>query len=238
MTVVNPNIGDAPATTFNAAAVTDRTDEFAGRSAALGTGVVSGLAVAGNGSASVTVAGGAVEVQGVPYTVASVTLAVATNAGALDRRDAVIYRVGTGVTILQGTSGSYAPGSQIWTTSASISGTPPVKPDITESTDVVLAEIYMPYNAASVSSGVSAALGTVIDKTNVLAPGSQALVRTAAFQNVPDRPGATGAGAVLSGSLNNSIRSGVIDVVVGDSIGRGWGSAYGCTDWATILATT
>lgn len=168
MAVINPNIGDVPATTYNAAAVTDKTDDFAGRSDSLGTGVISGMGVTAAGTLTLTVAAGTVTVLGVTYTYAGGTVAITTNAGALDRRDVVIYRVGTGITKIDGTAASYTPTAALWSTSST--GNPPVKPAITESTDVVICEVYMPYNASTVGATPGTGNGYVIDKSNVLVP--------------------------------------------------------------------
>lgn len=168
MAVINPNIGDVPATTYNAAAVTDKTDDFAGRSGALGTGVIAGMGVTAAGTLTLTVAAGTVTVLGVIYTYAGGTVTITTNAGALDRRDVVIYQVGTGITKIDGTAASYTPTAALWSTSST--GNPPVKPAITESTDVVICEIYMPYNASTVGTTPGTGNGYVIDKSNVLVP--------------------------------------------------------------------
>ena len=70
---------------------------------------------------------------------------------------------------------------------------------------------------------------------------SQAVIRAGAYQDVSERPGLTGAAAVYAGGLSTSggtTRNGVIDVVIGDSIGVGDGGTLGVTDWATVIATT
>ena len=153
MAVINPNIGEAPATTYPAAAATDRTDEFATRSSAMGTGVISGMGVTAAGTLTLTVAAGTVSIQGTTYTYAGGTVAIVTNSTLLDRRDVVVYRAGTGIVALQGSTASYTPGSALWATNSV--GNPPVKPDIVESTDVVLCEVYMPYNATTVATTAS-----------------------------------------------------------------------------------
>lgn len=80
------------------------------------------------------------------------------------------------------------------------------------------------------TSGAAATLiGTV---------ASQAVIRAAAYQDVAERGGQTGAAAVLSGALNAGTRKGIIDCVIGDSIARGDGGTLGITDWATVIATT
>ena len=181
MAVINPNIGDVPATTYNAAAVTDKTDDFAGRSDSLSTGVISGMGVTAAGTLTLTVAAGTVTVLGVTYTYTGGTVAITTNAGALDRRDVVIYRVGTGITKIDGTPASYTPTAALWSTSST--GNPPVKPAITESTDVVICEVYMPYNASTVGTTPSTGNGYVIDKSNVLVPRNAGGDLTGAYPN-------------------------------------------------------
>ena len=166
MAVINPNIGEAPATTYNAAAVTDRTDEFAGRCDALGTGVLSGMGVTAAGTLTLTVAAGVVSVLGVQYTYSGGTIPITTNSTLLDRRDVLVYRAGTGLVAIQGTTATYTPGSAVW--SVTSTGNPPIKPDITESTDVVLCEVYMPYNATTVATSPGSTVGYVIDKSNVI----------------------------------------------------------------------
>ena len=168
MTVIKPNISEAPATTYNASAVPDRTDDFAGRSDAMGTGGLTGMNVTAAASLTLTIAAGTVSVLGTSYTYAGGTVAVTTNAGLLDRRDVLIYRAGTGIVLLQGATASYTPGAALWSTGSV--GNPPVKPDVVEATDLVLAEIYMPYNASVVSATLSTTAGYVIDKSNVLVP--------------------------------------------------------------------
>ena len=168
MTVIKPNISEAPATTYNASAVPDRTDDFAGRSDAMGTGELTGMNVTAAASLTLTIAAGTVSVLGTSYTYAGGTVAVTTNAGLLDRRDVLIYRAGTGIVLIQGATASYTPGAALWSTGSV--GNPPVKPDVVEATDLVLAEIYMPYNASVVSATLSTTAGYVIDKSNVLVP--------------------------------------------------------------------
>ena len=166
MTVIKPNISEAPATTYNASAVPDRTDDFAGRSDAMGTGELTGMNVTAAASLTLTIAAGTVSVLGTSYTYAGGTVAVTTNAGLLDRRDVLIYRAGTGIVLLQGATASYTPGAALWSTGSV--GNPPVKPDVVEATDLVLAEIYMPYNATIVDVTPNTASGYVIDKSNTL----------------------------------------------------------------------
>ena len=185
MGVVNPNIGDVPATTFPGAANTSRSDEFAARCDAQGTGIITAGTVTAAGTLTLTYGAGVVAVEGIQYAYSGSTIAVTTNSGLLDRRDLLIYRVGTGIMILQGTTAVYTPAAANWALTSS--GNPPVSPDIVESTDCILCEIYMPYNATTVASAISSTAGFVIDKSNVLgnnAP-SRATVQTTTYTALP-----------------------------------------------------
>jgi hypothetical protein len=161
MAVVIPNDQDSPS--FIGMAVRDRTDDFAARCASLDSGVVSGMAVTQNTGSdmNVAVATGTVAVAGTTYTYTGTGSPFAISAaGAGDRRDVVVYRAGTGVVVLTGTIPSGLTGA--WTT-ASYPTLPPVKPNIVESTDVVLAEVYVDYNTTAIVTATN-----VVDKTNVL----------------------------------------------------------------------
>ena len=83
--------------------------------------------------------------------------------------------------------------------------------------------------------------GTYPDPTLAATINSQAVIRAAAFQDVPERAGTVGAASIANGRFATgaqSIRTGIVDVVIGDSIGSGGGAVQGVTDWATLLATT
>lgn len=73
-------------------------------------------------------------------------------------------------------------------------------------------------------------------------PASQGIDRQSIWQDVDERGGSTGSGALVAGQqgLVNSaqVRQRIVDVVIGDSIGAGGGSTAGATDWATILGQT
>jgi hypothetical protein len=167
MAIVKPNYNESPGSTLNCCAMPDRVDDFAGRCDAQGTGVISNPSVTTAGSLTLTYGAGSVAVGNVIYSFSGSTINVVTNATLLDRRDVLIYRVGTGIMILEGTPGSYTPTGAVFSASTS-SGQCPLKTDITESTDCVLREIVMPYNASTVGSSPSTTVGFVVDKSNQL----------------------------------------------------------------------
>ena len=243
MAVVNPNLQDSP--TFDAQAVRDSVD----LSAMVGSGavVVSGMVVSPSSAMVIAIAAGAVSINGTTYNYAGGTATV-TAASTSDRRDTVIYTAGTGVQVIAGTPCGLLAANWLRTTT---SNNPPVKQlTAIPANSVILAEAYVGYATTTVAAG------NLVDKRNVQAPltgdvttsgaaatlvgttASQAVVRAAASQDIAERAGLNGAAAVLSGSLNNGVRSGIHDVVIGDSIGKGWGGTYGVTDWATSIATT
>ena len=225
MAVVNPNIEDT-GLSFNAMAVRDAVDLFAQSSTAFGTGVVTGCQVTGTGASAsgyagvVNIAAGSVTVAGVTYNVASVAANVASVATNADRRDTVIYRVGTGVTVVAGTPCSVT--GAVWTTSSSAN--PPIKGQvvnttattgqISTTTDVVLAEVYVAYNTTSISTSTN-----VVDKTNVVgtraAPAFSVTGLTSATQNPTRFVGATSSGPPATGTWTKG------DVVV-DYTGTIW----------------
>lgn len=160
MALVLPNIEDAPS--FDGMAVRDSADFSALGAPGRGSGVVSGMAVTQDTGSNmkVAVASGVISINGVettysgtgsPFTVAA--------ASATDRRDAVIYRVGTGVVVLAGT----ACGTAGWTHTST--GNPPVKPTLTESTDVLLDEIYVAATTTVITTATN-----LVDKRNILGP--------------------------------------------------------------------
>jgi len=175
MAVVIPNVQDSPA--FIAMAERDRTDDFAARCDSLGSGVVSGMAVTQDTGSDmkVAVAAGSVMVAGTSYayggTGGSPLTVAAASAG--DRRDVVVYRVGTGVTVLTGTVPTGLTGA--WTV-GSYPTLPPVKPDIVEATDVVLAEVYVAGSGGTPTTVITTATN-LVDKRNVLIPsGTPSLI--------------------------------------------------------------
>lgn len=156
--LVLPNIQDSPS--FDGMAVGDAGDEWSLNGPTLGTGVISGMAVTQDTGSDmkIAVASGIVTVGGTQYTYTGTgSPFTITTASATDRRDVVVYRAGTGIVVIAGT----ACGTAGWTRTST--GLPPVKPDIVQSTDVILAEIYV----ASTTTVISTATN-VVDKRNLL----------------------------------------------------------------------
>jgi hypothetical protein len=172
MALLLPNIEDVPF--FDGMAVRDSADLGALGAPGRGSGVVSGMAVTQDTGADmkIAVASGVVTVGGTSFTYSgtgSPFTVAAANTG--DRRDAVIYRVGTGVMVLQGTPcpvGGWAHGSGV---------NPPVKPTLTEATDVLLAELYV---ASTTTTIVTAS--NVVDKRMIVAPAPAQTVTQIAAQ--------------------------------------------------------
>lgn len=151
MALVVPNIESSP--TFDAQSISDSTDFTALQGTDLGTGVVSGCAVSQHTGSDmeVTVAAGSVRVAGLTYAVASAQVTISA-ADATDRRDIIVYTVGTGLQAIKGTDC----GTAGWTKSQNPStNPPPVKPNIPASS-VLLGEVYV------------ASTTTVIANTNVI----------------------------------------------------------------------
>jgi hypothetical protein len=184
MAVINPNyedtLGGVAVSTWPAVAVEDRTDRFAFRSVSMGTGFAAAAGVTAAGTLVLSYPAGTAFVQGVSYPYSSGSVTVTTNSGLLDRRDAIVYRVGSGVTYLIGTPATYTPTGACWAPYPGSAGSPPVKPTVNpatssfnsalvnESTDAIMCEVTMPYNATTVSTTFSATAGYVVDKSNVL----------------------------------------------------------------------
>lgn len=106
----------------------------------LGIGVITGCVVTAQSSpnATVQVSAGQVSVENAGYIVAAVSsLSIAANTSGNPRLDLVIYRVGTGIMVLQGTSGA-APYTSFTTP--------------TWTTDVTLAGIYVATGFSSITS--------------------------------------------------------------------------------------
>lgn len=160
MALLTPNLQASPP--FDAQAIADETDLIALAAAANGTGVTLGCQVIQDTGSDmkVAVAAGTVYVLGVQYTVAGtggspLTIAAAS---ASDRKDIVVYTVGTGLQVIQGT----ACGTAGWTRSTAAPLTtnpPPVKPSI-PANSVLLGEVYV----ASTTTVIATATN-VIDKT-------------------------------------------------------------------------
>ena len=195
MAVVTPNIEASPS--FDGMSVPDATDLYALCSDAQGTGVVSGMLVTQDTGSDmkIAVASGVVSVAGVEYTFAGTGGSPVTvgAAGTADRRDTVVYRAGTGIVVIAGTGCLLTTAN--WTRAAGDAGViPPVKAGVVQSTDVVLAELYI---AGTGGTGTTAVVGTsstqgttggavtgnIVDKRNVLV-ASPLSVPSGTFQKV------------------------------------------------------
>lgn len=156
-----PNVESTPS--FNGQANTDATDIAIMAAAANGTGVISGCLVSSPTTAgmAVNVAAGSVCVQGVIYNPTAVTNLAVTSASSTDRRDLVVYTVGTGYQVLAGTPTG--------TSGANY----PVKPGVgiaggffNPLTMVALGEVYVASTTTAITTG-----GNIIDKTLTYQPG-------------------------------------------------------------------
>lgn len=175
MAVVLPNIQDTGiAQVWNATCVRDDVDWFALGSLSSGTGVITGAAVTAPGSTmQLSVAAGTVVVNGSQYSF-STTASAATTIGAAstsDRRDTVVYTVGTGISIIPGGPCGFTTGN--WTTSV-LSSNPPVKQYVTgtyavPANSVILAEVYVAGSGgtATTASNLTTA-NNIVDKRNML----------------------------------------------------------------------
>jgi hypothetical protein len=164
MPFIIPNIETA-GLSFNGMAVQDQTDITIHAQAADGTGVVSGCQVTQNSGSNmnVSVAAGVVTVLGLSYTVSATTgtgLAIAAASTNADRRDLVVYTVGTGLQVLTGpisTVGNY-----------------PIKPPLgtgsnqfNVATMVALGEVYVASTTTAITSGYTSG-GNIVDKTLIV----------------------------------------------------------------------
>jgi hypothetical protein len=103
-----------------------------------GNGVLSGLGITASGTANLTVAAGAIALNGLSHvTTGTTTVTITSNGAANPRWDLVIFRVGTGPMVLTGTptAAPYTP-----------------FPAPTWSTDVVLGSVYMAPGASVVNT--------------------------------------------------------------------------------------
>jgi hypothetical protein len=179
MPLVLPNIEDVPS--FDAMAARDSSDLSALGAPGRGVGVVSGMAVTQDTGADmkVAVAAGSVLLGGTttayagagsPFTIAA--------ASATDRRDAIVYRVGTGVVVLTGT----ACGTAGWTHASP--GNPPVKPMLTEATDILLAEVYVANTTVAIVTATNIVDKRMAIASSVLATQAEKQLTTTAATSV------------------------------------------------------
>jgi hypothetical protein len=187
MAALMPTLQESPA--FDAMAVYDDVDAFVGGiQASFGSGVVAGgtsclVTQHGAGAMSVDVLAGSVIIGGTLYSFAGTSGLAIGAASAGDRRDTVVLRAQFGsvtATVVQGTPpvglvGAWTRNTPVSTCLAPVKGpmsyssaaTPQASVD--PNTDVVLAEVVVPFNATSIlgtlSSIVNPTTGNIVDKT-------------------------------------------------------------------------
>jgi hypothetical protein len=150
-----PNIESTPS--FDAQSATDETDLLAAFAAQQGNYVLNGCQVTPfGGGMSVMIGSGTLLVNGQGYTVASGTVSITAASGG-DRRDIIVYTVGTGFRAIAGVPCAVAG----WV--RGVPQLPPVKPAI-PANSVLLGEVYV------ASSTVGISWSNIIDKTFVLTP--------------------------------------------------------------------
>ncbi len=143
-----PNIESSPS--YDGQSVPDATDWAAVAATDAGNGVITGLAVTSTGTLGLGISAGQYTIGPNVYTYAGGTGVVST-ASATDRKDIVTINAAGSITVTAGA----ASGTLGWTRASTANA--PVKPAI-PSGGVLLAEIYVPGTAASISSG------NIIDK--------------------------------------------------------------------------
>ncbi len=141
--------------TFDAQSVSDATDLAALVAGQDGTGVVSGCAVSPHTGTDmeVSVAAGTVMVGSTSYTVSATNLTIGA-ASSGDRRDIVVYTVGTRLQVVAGTPCGVAG----WSRTSIPASLGPVKPVI-PANSVLLAEVYVAATTTAIASG------NIVDKT-------------------------------------------------------------------------
>ena len=165
----HPNIEDIPGTyAYDGMAALDDVDQFVDRAPGEGTGAYYGLQVAQNtggaGDWTLNLSAGAGQLKGVTggtYTNALTSATTMAVPSSTDRRDLVVWRVGTGVVVIKGTPWTPGAGDGAAYTRTSV-GLPPVKPKPVSGTDVPLAEIYVPYNATALVTAM------IVDKRPIV----------------------------------------------------------------------
>jgi hypothetical protein len=162
--LILPNLQDAPA--FDAMAVRDAADYQTLAAASRNTGVLSGMQITQDTGTDLKIAAasGSVRILGqvFSYTGTGSPFTVPTVSPGGDRRDAVIYRAGSGVEILEGTPNT----TPNW--DASSDTDPPVKPELVEATDCLLAEIYTTPTTTEIVAA------NLVDKTvQLFVPGAR-----------------------------------------------------------------
>ena len=145
MAFVLPQEQDSPA--FDAQAALDATDLLALVAALLGNGVVSGFSASSAGGLTIAVAAGVAQYGGATRSTAGGNATI-TTASSNDRRDIIIQNAGGTLAVVQGTPCAVA----MWTAALGGQGiAPPVKPAIPAGA-ILLAEVYVPGGASSLTS--------------------------------------------------------------------------------------
>jgi hypothetical protein len=158
MALILPNIEDAPS--FDGMSVRDAADFQTLAAAGRGTGVISGMAITQDSGTDLDIASavGVVKVNGIRYTYAGTGSPFTVPAVSVsDRRDAVVYRAGTGVVIIEGTPC----GTANW--NAAMAANAPVKPPLVEATDCLLGEIYTTPTTTAIVTATN-----IVDKRVIL----------------------------------------------------------------------
>ena len=186
---------------FAGQCIGDDTDDWARQAAFDGTGVISGCQVTAQSSPNMTVqvAAGSVVVAGVVYAVgATSSLAIGAATASGDRRDAVVYTVGTGVQVIASAA------SVASTLNPTVKPSPPggASPAI-PANSVLLGEVYVAQATVSVAST------NITDKTANVGNVSQVVAKTANYAVVTaDAPNViTFNGSNLVATLPSSAQS-------------------------------
>ena len=164
MSLVIPSIENITngSTGLDSQSVSDGVDWAIQAAALANTYVQSGCLVSqfsGGPNMGVTIASGVLFVAGVGYTVASASVAVGA-ASTTDRRDLVVYTVGTGFQVLPGTACGTAGWSRSTSFTAPTTGLPPVKPSFNPATQCPLGEVTVTATTTSITTAIN-----IVDKT-------------------------------------------------------------------------
>lgn len=213
-----PNIESSP--TYDGQSVSDATDLAIVTATNASIGVVSGMAVTFSSVLTVAVASGVVNIGNTMVTYAGGTVAVGAG-NTTDRRDIVVINSSGTLSVVAGTASPTAN----WTRTST--ALPPVKPGI-PANSIVLAEVYVPASASSISSG------NIIDKRcTLLAPAATSTV-IGGVQLAGDLAGTSStAAAPKVGGINGVAISAALATLLTEA-----GSTQTLTTTATIAATS
>jgi hypothetical protein len=184
-----PNAENPP--TYAGQAVLDSTDILALAAVTSLTGVSYGCTVSAGSGLTVNVVAGVVQYQGVTSAVSAATNYAPGGyaASSADRRDIVVASNAGAISITQGTPCSIA----AWTYASGY--LPPVKPAIPASS-ILLAELYIPGSASSISAGM------ILDKTCTTIPST---IRSSTAYNSGSAASITTASSVAVSANANRI---------------------------------